>query len=102
MNPFHPVRFWGHLGRAYFTAKQYAEAVEAFQHFNEPDVGQHAFLAAANAYLEEQGRAESHKAAILKREPDFSSSAHAASLHYKNDQDREHFRQALPQAGLPD
>jgi hypothetical protein len=38
----------------------------------------------------------------LKREPDFSSSAHAASLHYKNDQDREHFRQALPQAGLPD
>ena len=29
LNPFHPARYWGHLGRAYFTAKRYAEATEA-------------------------------------------------------------------------
>ena len=29
LNPYHPERFWGHLGRAYFVARRYDEAVEA-------------------------------------------------------------------------
>ena len=30
LNPYHPERFWNHLGRAYYVARRYAEAVEAF------------------------------------------------------------------------
>ena len=26
LNPYHPERFWSHLGRAYFAAKRYDEA----------------------------------------------------------------------------
>ena len=32
LNPYHPERFWSHLGRAYFGARRYAEAIEAFKH----------------------------------------------------------------------
>jgi len=99
LNPFHPDRFWGLLGRACSTAKQYSEAVEAFQYSNDPGIDQHAFLAVVNAYLEEQGRAESHN---IETDSGFSRWAHAASLHYKNGQDREYFLQTLLQAGLPD
>ena len=34
LNPYHPGRFWGLLGRAYFPARRYDEAVEAFRHVN--------------------------------------------------------------------
>ena len=27
LNPYHPERFWSHLGRAYFVARRYAEAI---------------------------------------------------------------------------
>src|SRR5439155_17743837 len=26
LNPYHPARFWNHLGRAFFVARRYAEA----------------------------------------------------------------------------
>ena len=29
VNPYHPERFWNHLGRAHYTARQYSEAVAA-------------------------------------------------------------------------
>ena len=31
LNPYHPERFWNHLGRAEFIARRYAEAIEAFK-----------------------------------------------------------------------
>ena len=27
LTPYHPERFWGHLGRAYFVARRYGEAI---------------------------------------------------------------------------
>ncbi len=37
LNPYHPERFWSHLGRAYFVARRYGEAVEAFMRITRPD-----------------------------------------------------------------
>ncbi len=31
LNPYHPERFWSHLGRAQYTARAYAEAIESLQ-----------------------------------------------------------------------
>ena len=52
LNPYHPERFWNHLGRALFVARRYAEAVEAFSRITKPDHTHHAFRAAALARWE--------------------------------------------------
>ena len=44
LNPYHPERYWSHLGRAYFVAQRYAEALEAFARISRPDHTHHAFL----------------------------------------------------------
>ena len=51
LNPYHPERYWSHLGRAYFVAQRYAEAVEAFARISRPDHTHHAFMAAACAQM---------------------------------------------------
>ena len=56
LNPYHPPRFWNHLGRAYFVARRYAEAVEAFKRIAAPDQFHHAFLAACHARTGDQGQ----------------------------------------------
>jgi len=38
---------------------------------------------------------------VLRRQPDFSVETFRTSLHYRNDADLEHHRQALLKAGLP-
>lgn len=47
LNPFHPPRFLGHLGRAHFTAQQYDEAIKAYNQLSAPDAAALAFLAAS-------------------------------------------------------
>ncbi|MEX0815775.1 MAG: adenylate/guanylate cyclase domain-containing protein, partial [Dongiaceae bacterium] len=42
LNPYHPQRFWSHLGRAYFVARRYYESVEAFKRISVPDHVVHA------------------------------------------------------------
>ena len=51
LNPYHPERFWSHLGRAYYCAEKYAEAAEAFARITRPDHTHHAFLAATFAQM---------------------------------------------------
>src|SRR5262245_32951239 len=46
LNPYHPERFWNYLGRAYFVARRYSEAVKAFQRINRADHSHLSFLAA--------------------------------------------------------
>src|ERR1700676_2118333 len=50
-NPYHPERFWNHLGRAQYTARLYADAIASFSKLTAPDHAQHAFLAASSAQL---------------------------------------------------
>ena len=51
LNPYHPERFWSHLGRAYYAARRYPEAIEAFKHIGKPDHTNFAFLAASAAQM---------------------------------------------------
>jgi adenylate cyclase len=101
LNPYHPERFWNHLGRAYFVAHRYAEAIEAFKRLSAPDHLHHAFLAASNAQMGNQAEAQSHAKEVLKRKPDFTVEAYLATLHYKRPEDVEHHRTGLLKAGLP-
>jgi adenylate cyclase len=101
LNPYHPERYWNHLGRAYFVARRYAEAVEAFARISRPDHTHHAFMAAACAQMGDDTGAAAHAEEVLSRQPDFSVDAYLATLHYKRESDRAHHREALLKAGLP-
>ena len=102
LNPFHPPRFWSHLGRAYFVARRYADAVAAFKNIAAPDQFHHAFLAACHAQLGDTAAAAQHVKEVLAKNPAFSWSATLApTLHYKQESDLAHHRDSILKAGLP-
>jgi adenylate cyclase len=101
LNPYHPERFWGHLGRACYCAEKYAEAAEAFSRITRPDHTHHAFLAATFAQMGNAVAAAAHAAEVLKREPIFSVAVYMATQHYKREADRKRHEAGLLKAGLP-
>jgi adenylate cyclase len=101
LNPYHPERFWSHLGRACYCAEKYAEAVEAFSRITRPDHTHHAFLAATFAQMGNAVAATAHAAETLKREPKFSVAVYLATQHYKRKVDRQRHETGLLKAGLP-
>jgi adenylate cyclase len=101
LNPYHPERYWNHLGRAYYVARRYADAAAAFARISTPDHTHHAFLAAALAQMGDATAASAHAAETLRRAPAFSVQAYLETLHYKRASDREHHREGLLKAGLP-
>jgi adenylate cyclase len=101
LNPYHPERFWNHLGRAYFVAKRYAEAAAAFAKIARPDAGQLAFLACCRAAMEDTTGAAALAEAVLAQAPNFTAANFLATQHYKHEAEREHHRALLMKAGLP-
>jgi adenylate cyclase len=101
LNPYHPERFWSHLGRAYFGARRYGEAVKAYQRISRADHSHLAFLAACHAQLGDAAAAKGAAQEVLQRAPDFSIERFIATQHYKHESDREHIRAALAKAQLP-
>jgi adenylate cyclase len=101
LNPYHPERYWNHLGRAQYTARAYADAIESFSRIARPDHSHHAFLAASSAQLGNKTAAAAHAREVIALQPSFTMEKHLATLHYKNAADREHYREGLLKAGLP-
>jgi adenylate cyclase len=101
LNPYHPERFWNHLGRAQYTARLYADAIASFSKLTAPDHTQHAFLAASSAQLGNRVAASAHAGEVLRRKPDFTIEKHLKTLHYRQASDSEHMREGLSKAGLP-
>jgi adenylate cyclase len=102
LNPYHPERFWSHLGRAQYTARAYADAIASYSKLAAPDHTHHAFLAASSAQLGNRTAADAHAREVLQREPAFTTQAFIGTLHYRNSADGEHVREGLLKAGLPD
>jgi adenylate cyclase len=101
INPHHPERYWNHLGRGYFVARRYREAIDAFKHISHPNQFHHAFLAASFAMLNDNTTAATHARSVLALDPNFSADAYLRTLHYRRDADRDHHRDALLRAALP-
>ena len=101
LNPYHPERYWSHLGRAYYVARRYAEAAQAFARISAPDHTHHAFLAAALAQMGDATAAAAHAQQVIRKAPGFSAEAYLETLHYQRVTDREHHREGLLKAGLP-
>lgn len=101
LNPYHPERFWSHLGRAQYTARIYADAIQSFSKLTAPDYTHHAFLAASSAQLGDLTAAAAHAREVLQREPTFTVQGYLGTLHYQRPSDVEHLREGLLKAGLP-
>jgi len=101
LNPYHPERFWGHLGRACFVARRHAEAVAAFQRINERGAEVLAMLAACHAELGDPPTATARAQDLVRLAPDFAVERFVATQPYKQAADREYVRAALLKAGLP-
>ncbi|MGH7090555.1 MAG: adenylate/guanylate cyclase domain-containing protein [Stellaceae bacterium] len=102
LNPYHPERFWSHLGRAHFVAHDYDAAIAAFRRLDHPEAMHFAFLAASYAQTGDGASAALEAERVLGAAPDFSVEKHMATQHYKEAADREHHRAALLKAGLPE
>jgi adenylate cyclase len=100
LNPYHPERYWSHLGRAHFTARQYAETVQALSRLTRPDHTHHAYLAAALAQLGDKTAATAHAQEVQREVPAFSIERFLSTLHYQQDSDRDHLREGLVKAGF--
>jgi adenylate cyclase len=100
LNPYHPERFWSHLGRADFVARRYADALEAVKHVRTPDAWLQAFVAACEARLGDLAAAQARVRRLMDAAPPFDLGEYLASLHYRHAADREHHLQSLALAGL--
>src|SRR5262249_19113921 len=87
LNPYHPERFWGHLGRAYFVARRYDEAVKAFRRISRADYSHLAFLAACYAQLGDTAAAQGTVQDVLPRAPPLSVQALIPTPHYNAEND---------------
>jgi adenylate cyclase len=101
LNPYHPLRFWSHLGRAYFVARRYAEALAALGHLTAADGPTRVLIAACHVRLGNPDAAAAQVREALQREPAFNWNACLATLHYQHASDLAHHREAALQAGLP-
>jgi adenylate cyclase len=101
LNPYHPERFWSHLGRAQYTGRCYADAIGSYSRLTKPDQSHHAFLAAASAQLGNRVSASAHAREVLARQQDFTVGAFLKTLHYQQPSDTEHVREGLLKAELP-
>jgi adenylate cyclase len=101
LNPYHPERFWSHLGRAQYTARIYADAIASYSKLTAPDHSHHAFLAASSAQLGNHVAAAAHAHEILQCQPAFTIGSFLQTLHYRQSSDAEHVREGLQKAGLP-
>jgi adenylate cyclase len=102
LNPYHPERFWSHLGRAQYTARHYADAIASYSKLTAPDAAQHAFMAASSAQLGDRIAATAHVDEVLRGQPAFTIKNHLKTLHYQQASDTEHVRDGLAKAGLPE
>ena len=94
---------WAHLlGRAFYSSRRYADALTAFQRIPVPQFAHHAFMAACSALAGNDQSAQSHTQAVLGLKEDFTVESFVASLPYKDVADREHCREGMLKAGLPE
>ena len=100
LNPHHPARFWSHLGKARFCAKNYHQALDDFGRLPSLDMVQNAYVAACHAWLGNDAEAREHAEAVEAAQPDISIEDIVATLHYSKEDDLHHFVRGLEKAGL--
>ncbi len=90
------------LGRALYGVRRYAEAADTYRQITAPQYGRIADLAACYAQMGSDAEAGARAKEVLKRKPHFSAAGYVDHLIYRDDADRDHLREGLRKAGLPE
>jgi len=102
LNPYYPDWYEEGLGIAAYYARQYEEAVSAFNKVQYRVVSVHLLLAASYARLGRLEEAHAEAANVLELQPDFSIKAWQEKVLSLNPADMEHYLDGLRKAGLPE
>jgi adenylate cyclase len=103
IDPFYnPSWYWSAVGAAHFMARQYDDAITAFDRSTVMPYWAHAYCAAASALAGRPEAAKHHAAEVLRLYPGYSISRDAGREPLKRTSDREHLIDGLRKAGLPD
>ena len=102
LNPFHPERFWAHLGRSRFCARKYAEALEVFRHVGTPNHVMLAWKAASAQMAGDRETAQQALAGALEQMPELTIAELRAATQFRNKEDWLHLAGALADAGMPE
>ena len=98
-----PRAFLEPSGRAQYTARQYCDAIEALSRLTRPDSRSTRSSRPRYAQMGEAEHATAHAAGgACGRSRRFRSSACLSTLHYRLDTNRNHLREGLLKAGLPE
>jgi len=101
LNPYHPERYWTHLGRALFHQGKHEEALAALERVGRPRRDDLVYQTAAAARLGDREAAERGIAALEKESSSrFRPGAFVDSLPYEREEDRRALLEALEAAGL--
>jgi adenylate cyclase len=100
LNPYHPPRYWTHLGRALFHLGRFEEALGALEHISRRRKDDLAYRVAASARSGDALALQRSLAALREAIPAFEPAAFATSLPYEREQDRQTVLDALLAAGL--
>lgn len=99
LNPFYPDQYIWHLGGAYFSLKQYDQAINTIQKMQNPTEGRR-ILAASYAYLDRLSEARAQADLVREAHPNFSVDRWASVQPDKFEHDVQHFFEGLKRAGL--
>jgi adenylate cyclase len=100
LNPYHPPRYWTHLGRALFHLERFEEALGALEHVARPRMDDLAYRVAASARCGDALALQRHLAALREANPALEPTAFTTSLPYEREQDRQTVLDTLLAAGL--
>ncbi len=89
------------LGRAFYTARRYAEAIDAFGKIVSPSYMHLAEAAACHARIDDQACATELATAALRLNPDFAVDQYMRTRTFQNPADAAHLAEGLRAAGLP-
>jgi adenylate cyclase len=89
------------LGRAFYTARRYADAIDAFKKIVSPMYMHLAEAAACHARIDDQACATELATATLRLNPDFTVDQYMKTRTYQDPADAAHLAEGLRAAGLP-
>ncbi len=103
INPhYNPTWYWRNLAVVHFGAREYDEAITAFNRSPISPDWVEAYLAAAHAQLGQMAEAKLHAAATLELTPKFSIKKFLVKEPHRRPEDAKHLADALRKAGFTD
>ncbi|MGA7532957.1 MAG: adenylate/guanylate cyclase domain-containing protein, partial [Pseudolabrys sp.] len=104
LNPHYPDYWIMQLGPIYFDARRYEDAISTLEKLHSKEIGIQLYLAASHAALGHTDQARATMASVIRLDPLATLEWLAPTFlaPYKNAPDRDHLRENLVKAGLPE